>query len=55
MRGQNGIIRRKIGKITVGGQIMLPHTKSFWPEAIKHMIYPFAVAKAIRWGENFDT
>ena len=32
---------------------MLLHTKSFWPEAITHMVMPFSVAEAINMENNF--
>ena len=44
---QNRIIERYIGKITTRGRIMLLHAKRFWPEAITHILWPFAVAHAI--------
>jgi len=36
--GQNGMVERYIGKITIRSRIMLLHAKRFWPEAITHML-----------------
>ena len=45
--GQNGNIERYIGKVTKRGRIMLLHAKRFWPEAITHILWLFAVTEAI--------
>ena len=45
--GQNGNVERYIGKVTKRSRSMLLHAKRFWPEAITHMLWPFAVSEAI--------
>ena len=51
--GQNGIVERHIGKVNMRGRIMLLHAKRFWPEAITHVLWPFAAAEAINMENNF--
>ena len=41
------MIKKYIGKIITRGRIMLFYAKCFWPEAITHMIWPFAISKTI--------
>ena len=45
--GQNSVIEICIGKITVRRRIILFRAKSFWPEDITYMFWPFAAARAI--------
>ena len=46
--GQNGIVERHVGKVTIRGRIMLLQAKRFWPKAITHMLWPFAASEAMQ-------